>query len=788
MSKSKEKLLRNKGLLAQLEAYRNEKKAIKVLKRENLLVGAANYYIELEELKESHKKSKIKEDRTLSLSELDKVAGGVKGKAVKRRIGEESFNKRALLLESLLPGGHALTKSEETELKDDIEKDLAKTEEKLMLIEGNVLEEPEHAEKATNSGSSMADMVNPATEVTHENIKGDKKEENSEEGHVSAQEESEELAEEGTCEKKVQAPVEKMNIDAYIRPKPQIPATQNAIEYEDDTTAFVVVPDLAEKSAGGIFSSKLVQRESVINSFLDGVNFSVIQTDRVEQPIENEIERTSCSCRFEEFEDEYFEDEYFSYTEESLVARGTEIDETTKNEDVENEIDQCMERFIDDILTYESRSHNFSMEMYDEKKEAIIRFFKENPWEFKYWESCCKEDPSNVNELILIVLGDQFLIEDVDVYDIVPGEDFCEETNIETQATVDEVYIILSRYYNYEPEDVIYTIDEKRGSLLGWDYQSFEKNLEHIFKSAILSCDSHQNMETLKQISKVFFEEQLENIFTSALAFCNSSKEIGNLKQFSEIFSEYQLEDMFKSALVSCDTIEKLHILKQCSETLPEYHPLKRGISALKEFHEFCKVTTEASEENLKIFWQMKSKLKVIGLHESELFKKAASDFSERTVPDYIQLALNEKISIFPIYLHILPFLSPFSIYIKNIDLIYRCKRYLEYIQKIIDSSIKGKEFFEVLSKYQTLPEAQTLLKYRTLSFALSVKFPREWITTGFVTTFHNSMDEFKEKIEQNIKIVENIIKNSEEERYLNDARKKYEILANLNTEKNSVI
>ncbi len=82
MSKSTEELLRGKGLLAELEDCRSEEEAINVLTRENLWGGVINYP-ELEELKESYKNSEIEADGMLSLSQLDKVAGGAGKRAHK---------------------------------------------------------------------------------------------------------------------------------------------------------------------------------------------------------------------------------------------------------------------------------------------------------------------------------------------------------------------------------------------------------------------------------------------------------------------------------------------------------------------------------------------------------------------------------------------------------------------------------------------------------------------------------------------------------------------------------
>ncbi len=85
-------LLRSKGLLAELEDCRNEEEAINVLKRENLWGGVVNYP-ELEELKESYKNSETEADGMLSLSQLDKVAGGAPGgmqaKEKKARLSNE---------------------------------------------------------------------------------------------------------------------------------------------------------------------------------------------------------------------------------------------------------------------------------------------------------------------------------------------------------------------------------------------------------------------------------------------------------------------------------------------------------------------------------------------------------------------------------------------------------------------------------------------------------------------------------------------------------------------------
>ncbi len=75
MLRNIKKELRGKGLLEELEACRNEEEAIALLKREKLWGGVVNYP-ELEELKESYKNGEIEADKTLSLNQLDKVAGG----------------------------------------------------------------------------------------------------------------------------------------------------------------------------------------------------------------------------------------------------------------------------------------------------------------------------------------------------------------------------------------------------------------------------------------------------------------------------------------------------------------------------------------------------------------------------------------------------------------------------------------------------------------------------------------------------------------------------------------
>ncbi len=83
MSKNIKGLLRGKNLLGELEECRNEEEAIALLKRENLW-GVVINYPELEELKESYKNSEIEADGILSLSQLDKVAGG-EGKSARRQ-------------------------------------------------------------------------------------------------------------------------------------------------------------------------------------------------------------------------------------------------------------------------------------------------------------------------------------------------------------------------------------------------------------------------------------------------------------------------------------------------------------------------------------------------------------------------------------------------------------------------------------------------------------------------------------------------------------------------------
>ncbi len=82
MAQNVKELLKGKGLLAELEACRNKEETIKALKREKLWGGSINYP-ELEELKESYKNSEIEADGILNLSQLDKVAGGGKGKQFK---------------------------------------------------------------------------------------------------------------------------------------------------------------------------------------------------------------------------------------------------------------------------------------------------------------------------------------------------------------------------------------------------------------------------------------------------------------------------------------------------------------------------------------------------------------------------------------------------------------------------------------------------------------------------------------------------------------------------------
>ncbi len=73
------------GLLELLEDCRDEEEVINLLKRENLWGGVVDHP-ELEALKESYKNGEIETDGTLSLSQLDMVAGGGKGKVIKVKV------------------------------------------------------------------------------------------------------------------------------------------------------------------------------------------------------------------------------------------------------------------------------------------------------------------------------------------------------------------------------------------------------------------------------------------------------------------------------------------------------------------------------------------------------------------------------------------------------------------------------------------------------------------------------------------------------------------------------
>ncbi len=90
MCKNIKELLRGKGLLSELEDCRDEEEVVALLKHENLW-GRVVDYPELEALKESYENGEIEADGILSLSQLDKVAGGAKGG---RKNKTKSHNKR----------------------------------------------------------------------------------------------------------------------------------------------------------------------------------------------------------------------------------------------------------------------------------------------------------------------------------------------------------------------------------------------------------------------------------------------------------------------------------------------------------------------------------------------------------------------------------------------------------------------------------------------------------------------------------------------------------------------
>ncbi len=175
MLKNIKKELKVKGLLEELEDCRNEEEAINVLKREKLW-GVVNYP-ELEELKESYKNSEIEADGILSISKLDKVAGGNR----KGRKVTLSNERREVTLKHDLGLKKLFTEKSDEEGSNDTSEDdlyeeieeIAKREEKLNAFqEGRFFssstdtessEDEDISENVVTFNDSLHDVVNAFT-------------------------------------------------------------------------------------------------------------------------------------------------------------------------------------------------------------------------------------------------------------------------------------------------------------------------------------------------------------------------------------------------------------------------------------------------------------------------------------------------------------------------------------------------------------------------------------------------------------------------------------------------
>ncbi len=155
-------LLSTMGILGKLEECRDEEEVIGELKRENLW-GEVVDYPELEALKESYENGEFLADGSLSLSQLDKIAGGQKAnvRAVEQKkaagIGKKSFRKRQMLLESRLAGGQELSREDVTKLQDDVDRDLKRSNEQL---EKDLLEESETEAEALETFNEQYNINN----------------------------------------------------------------------------------------------------------------------------------------------------------------------------------------------------------------------------------------------------------------------------------------------------------------------------------------------------------------------------------------------------------------------------------------------------------------------------------------------------------------------------------------------------------------------------------------------------------------------------------------------------
>ncbi len=134
MSKNIKGLLRGKNLLGEVEECRNEEEAVALLKCENLR-GEVVDYPELEELKESYKNREIEANGILSLSQLDKVAGGVRSAHIFKEELENGGVKKAHRVKKRLDGQNVDVVAILNEEYEDKDNEIENEEEALEHIE-----------------------------------------------------------------------------------------------------------------------------------------------------------------------------------------------------------------------------------------------------------------------------------------------------------------------------------------------------------------------------------------------------------------------------------------------------------------------------------------------------------------------------------------------------------------------------------------------------------------------------------------------------------------------------
>ncbi len=217
MSKNIKGLLRGKNLLGKLEECRNEEEAVALLKCENLWGGVVDYP-ELEELKESYKNSEIEADRILSLSQLDKVAGGVRSAHIFKKELENGGVKKAYRVKKRLDGQNVDVVAILNEEYEDKGNEIENEEEALEHIETL------NAYLDKNKEEVNQILVNENTEI----LQDESEQKDSEEVKVEHKEESPvdepaptvEVGEDknSTTPTQEQAPVEEMEVEAVNEP------------------------------------------------------------------------------------------------------------------------------------------------------------------------------------------------------------------------------------------------------------------------------------------------------------------------------------------------------------------------------------------------------------------------------------------------------------------------------------------------------------------------------------------------------------------------------------------